>query len=309
MEEMHMKRIEVILAVASVVALLGASSTGGAAMATDGTEKNQYVLEPETREELIAFVNEAGDFVKEQGKDKATEVFNNPKGKFVAGKYYIIAYDFNGTCLAHPYEPSMVGENVLNMTDSNGVAFKRNMRQLAKRGSGFAYYIWPNPAHRDAEELKLTYVLKVDDTLWLAAGTYLNVQTPIFSNESREDLVAFVENTRDFALNTTQEEALSAFNDINGSYVEGNRYIIAYDFAGECLAHPIKQEVIGMNRINVSDPNGVEQIRDMIAIAQNGVGFTYYLYPDPAKNMTLGFKLSYVTKVNDIWLLGAGIYA
>ena len=304
-----MKRIEVILAVASVVVLLGASSISCAAMATDGNESNQYILEPEAREDLIAFVNEAENFVKEQGRDMAMEVFNNPKGEFAVGKYYIIAYDFNGTCLAHPYEPSLVGENVLNVTDSNGVAIKRNMREVAKRGSGFAYYIWPNPAHSDAEELKLTYVLKVDDTLWLAAGTYLTVQTPVFSNESREDLRTFVGKARDFALNTTQEDALSAFNDINGSYVEGERYIIAYDFAGNCLAHPIKQEVIGMNRINVSDPNGVEEVQDMIAIAQNGEGFTYYLYPDPAKNMTLEFKLTYITKVNDTWLLGSGIYA
>jgi polar amino acid transport system substrate-binding protein len=47
----------------------------------------------------------------------------------------------------------------------------------------------------------------------------------------------------------------------------------------------------------------------MIAFAQNGDGFTYYLYPDPAKNMTQGFKLSYITKVDDTWWLGAGIYA
>lgn len=306
---MHTKQIEVILAVASVVVLLGASSISWAAMATDGNESNQYILEPEAREDLIAFVNEAGDFVKEQGRDMAIEVFNNPKGEFAVGKYYIIASDFNGTCLAHPYELSLVGENVLNVTDSNGVAIKRNMREVAKRGSGFTYYIWPNPAHSNAEELKLTYVLKVDDTLWLAAGTYLTVQAPIFSNESREDLRTFVEKARDFALNTTQEDALSAFNDIHGSYVEGKHYIIAYDFAGNCLAHPVKQEVIGMNRINVSDPNGVEEVQDMIAIAQNGEGFTYYLYPDPAKNMTLEFKLTYITKVNDTWLLGAGIYA
>jgi signal transduction histidine kinase len=57
----------------------------------------------------------------------------------------------------------MIGENVLNITDINGVALKRNMREVAKRGSGFSYYNWPNPAHSNAEELKLTYILKVDE--------------------------------------------------------------------------------------------------------------------------------------------------
>jgi signal transduction histidine kinase len=290
-----------------VVALLAISSVGWAET-TDGNESRAYILEPQASEDLIAFVNEARDFVIEQGKDKANKIFNDPSGKFAGGKHYIIAYDFNGTCLAHPYEPAMVGENVLNVTDSNGVAIKRNMREVAKRGSGFAYYIWPNPAHSDAEELKITYVLKVDEEMWLASGTYLSVQTPVFSNESREDLVAFVEGARSFALNTSKEEAQKTFNDINSSYVEANRYIIAYDFAGNCLVNPILPELIGKNRIDVRDPNGVEQVRDMIALAQNGEGFTYYLYPDPAKNMTPGLKLSYVAKVDDTWWMGAGIY-
>jgi signal transduction histidine kinase len=296
------------LAIASVVALLAVSSVGFAAT-TEGNESGAYILKPEASEDLIVFVNEARDFVVEQGKDKAIEVFNDPKGEFVRGGHYIIAYDFNGTCLAHPYEPTMIGENVLNVTDSNGVALKKNMREVARRGSGFAYYIWPNPDHSNAEELKIAYVLKVDEEMWLAAGTYLNVQAPIFSNESREDLVAFVEGARSFALNASKEEAVRTFNDINSSYVEGNLYIIAYDFAGNCLVQPILPDLVGKNRIDVIDPNGVEQVRDMIALAQNKEGFTYYIYPDPAKNMTQQLKLSYITKVDDTWLLGAGIYA
>ena len=307
-EGLHTRSIEAILVVASVVALLGASSVGWAAT-TDENESNAYILKLEASEELIVFVNEARDFVVEQGKDKAIEVFNDPKGKFVRGEHYIIAYDFDGTCLAHPYEPKMIGENVLNVTDSNGVALKRNMREVAKRGSGFSYYIWPNPAHSNAKELKLTYVLKVDEGLWLGAGTYLAGQAPIISNESREDLVAFVDGARDFALNTTKEVALKTFNDKNGKFVKGNRYIFAYDFDGNALAHPIQPEFIGKNRIDFKDPNGVEYIRDMIALAQNGGGLIYYIKQDPARNMTQGFKFSYVTKVDDTWWLGSGIYA
>lgn len=303
-----MRNIEIILAFSCVVALLGVSSVGWAA-ATDGNESSAYMLETEASEDLIAFVNDARDLVIEQGKDKAMEIFNDPNGKFAGGKHYIIAYDFNGTCLAHPYEPTMIGENVLNMTDSNGVAFKRNMREVAERGRGFAYYIWPNPAHSDAEELKITYILKVDEEMWLAAGTYLNVQTPIFSNESREDLVAFVEGARDFALSTSKEKALKTFNDLNGSYVDGNRYIFAYDFSGNALALPIQPDLLGENRINITDSNGVEYIRDMIALAQRGEGFVYYTKPDPAENMAQGFKLSYITNVDDTWWLGGGIYA
>jgi polar amino acid transport system substrate-binding protein len=120
-----------ILSVAFVVAILGAPLIGLAA--ANGNDSDSYVLTQEAREELIAFVNEAKDFVLAEGKDKALQAFNDPEGKFVRGEHYIIAYDFNGTCLAHPFEPKMIGENVLNATDSNGVALKRNMREVAKR--------------------------------------------------------------------------------------------------------------------------------------------------------------------------------
>lgn len=304
MEDYNTRCIEVILAVVCVVALLEASSIGSA-VTTDINESNAYTLKPEAREELISFVNEARDFVVEQGKEKALQIFNNPKGKFVRGELYIIAYDFNGTRLAHPYMPKTIGENALNVTDPNGVATVRNMREVAKRGGGFTYYIWPNPAHSNSKELKLTYVRKVDEGLWLGAGIYLTGQTPSITNESREDLVAFVDGAREFALNTTKGVTLKTFNDKNGKFVGGNRYIFAYDFAGNALALPTQQDLIGKNRIDVKDSNGVEFIRNMIAVAQSGDGFIYYVYPDPAKNTTPGLKLSYIMKVDDAWWLGA----
>ena len=169
----------------------------------------------------------------------------------------------------------------------------RNMREVAKRGGGFTYYIWPNPAHSNSKELKLTYVLKVDEGLWLGAGTYLTGEAPILSNESREDLVAFVDGARDFALNTTKEVALKTFNDKNGKFVEGNRYIFAYDYDGNALALPYQPELIGKNRIDIKDSNGVEYIRDMIALAKSGSGSIYYIKQDPARNMTQGFMCWY----------------
>ncbi len=297
-----MRSIGIILA----VALLGQCLLGWAC--ASGNDSSAFILKPEAREELIGFVKEAKEFVLAEGKDEAMQAFSDPAGKFVKGDLYIIAYDFNGTLLANPYALDMIGNNWLNATDPNGVALGRNLREVARRGEGFAYYIWPNPAHSDAQELKLIYVLKVDEGLWLGAGIYLPGHAPIFSNESREDLVAFVERARDFALNNTEDVALKVFNDRNGEFFRGNRYIFADDFAGNILVLPTQPDFIGKNRIDIGDPNDVKLTRDMIALAQRGGGFTYYLYPDPERNMTPEFKLSYVTKVDDSWWLGAGIY-
>jgi signal transduction histidine kinase len=295
-----------ILAAALAVVLLGILPVGLAT--ANGNYSDQYILKPEAQEELIAFVNEAKDLVLAEGKDKALQVFNDPNGKFSKGELYIIAYDFNGTRLAHPYQPKGIGENALNVTDYNGVAQVRNMLDMARRGGGFTYYIWPNPAHSSVEELKLTYVLKVDEGLWLASGMYLPGSAPIFSNESREDLVAFVESARDFALNHTNDESLKAFNDRNGEFVKGDRYIFADDFEGERLAMPLYPDQIGTNINQYQDPNGVYAIQEFSDTAKRGDGFVYGILPDPAENWTPELKLVYVTKVNDEWLLGSGLY-
>lgn len=308
MEVLNTRRIEFILAVACIMALLGVSSVGCAAT-TGENESSAYILKPEARDELIAFVNESKDFVLAEGKDKALQVFNDPKGKFIRGELYIIAYDFNGTRLANINKKSgTIGENVLNNTDSNDVAIVRNMLNLAKRGGGFTYYVWPNPAHSNAEEFKLTYVLKVDDGFWLASGMYLPGVSPIFSNESRKGLVSFVENAREFALNHTKKEALKAFNDKNGKFVKGNSYIFANDFLGHTLAMPFMAGTVGDNETDFQDLNGVYYMREFSDITKSGHGFAYIVMPDPAQNTTPKLKLEYLTKVNDDWFLGSGIY-
>jgi hypothetical protein len=62
-----MKSIEVILAVAFVAAIIGAFfnllSSICLAATTDISESDTYILKPGAKDELIAFVNEARDFV------------------------------------------------------------------------------------------------------------------------------------------------------------------------------------------------------------------------------------------------------
>ena len=301
-----MRRAEAIFAAILVVVILGTSFIS--LVAANGSGNNSYILKPEAREELIAFVNEAKDFVLAEGKDKALQAFNDPKGKFVSGELYIVAHDFNGTILAQPYKPETIGQNDLNSTDSNGVTYSRDLLEVAERGHGFAYHIRPNSVNSNTQELKLTYVLKVDDELCLASGVYLPGKAPIFSNESRKDLMAFVERARDFALNHTKEDALKAFNDKNGEFVRGNLYIYAYDFKGNTLALPFEPKMVGTNQMDAQDPNGVYLVQEFLNVAKSGIGFVYAVYQDPKENMIYRPKLCYVMKVNDEWFLGSGIY-
>lgn len=280
--------------------------------ADNSNKTSQYLMpatDGSTEEDLTSFVDEAVAYVQEKGQNEAIKVFNNPNGSFIRKDLYIFAYDFNSIELAYPYRHDLVGKNNSNLMDSNGVAVVRNLMIAAKRGNGFSYYVWPNPAHGNEEELKLTYVVKVNDALWLGSGIYLAGPAPYFSPEDRESLTSFVKNARDFALRNGRQKALDAFNNRSGEFVRGDRYIFAYDFNGTTLALPFQPDLIGTNRLDLNDPNGVNIVRDQNALARTGGGLFYLLYPDPAENMTIKLKLNYVMKVDDTWFLGSGIYA
>jgi len=266
--------------------------------ATNTIEKNK----------LMTFVEEAANYVKDNGKEKALQEFNNRSGSFVRGELYIFAYDFNGTNIAHPIRPDLVGHDQRNLLDINDVAIARNELALAKRGGGFMYLVFQNPIHENREELKLIYLKKVDDSLWLGSGTYLSNISASFGQEERDELVAYVDEALQFVHENGKEKALEAFNDPKGNFTRDGRYIFAYDYNGRTLALPFQPELIGTNRIDAKDPNGVDFVSQSIDAARMGSGFVYYIYPDASRNMTPALKLSYVVNVNDTWYLGSGIY-
>ena len=123
-----------------------------------------------------------------------------------------------------------------------------------------------------------------------------------------EELVAFVDEARTFALEHGREAAIEEFNDPEGSFVRDDLYIFAYDYQGDVLALPFQPELIGTNRAEIRDINGRPYIRDMVEIAGNGSGFIQYVYTNPSLGYAYEPKLSYVTAVDETWWLGSGIY-
>ncbi len=255
----------------------------------------------------IAFLNEAVAYMNDNGRERALQEFNNRSGSFVRGDLYIFAYDFNGTNIVHPIRPDLVGQK--GMLDINGVDVVSKEIALAKRGGGTMYLVFQNPAHENKEELKQIYIKNVNDSMYLGSGLYLSNISVRFDKEDRDELVAFVEEALKFAKENGRQESLEVFNDPRGNFTRDGRYIFAYDYEGHTLALPNQPELIGTNRIDARDPNGVDFIQQAIDVARMGDGFLYYIYPDSSRNMTPALKLSYVTNVDDTWFLGSGIYA
>jgi len=122
-----------------------------------------------TTDQLVSCVEDAADFARDAGRTRALRTFNNLSGPYVRDDLYIFAYDYEGTILALPYEPDLIGSSRYNVTDSEGVFYIREGIGKAAAGGGFITYRYYDPA-TGQESTKVSYVTPVDDQWWIGAG-------------------------------------------------------------------------------------------------------------------------------------------
>ena len=264
-------------------------------------------------EEMVAFVEKAYEFAKVEGKEAALAEFNNKSGRFVDGELYIYAYDTRGNTLALPFQPQIVGTNRLNFTDTAGNHPVQDLIRAAQSGGDFIHFVYQDPSDNNTVKPKLGYAMLVDQDWIIGSGIYnANEKDPfILRGEDpriRANLTSFVNEAVAYARKVGREAALQEFNDPNGSFVRGNLYVFALDYNQTNLAHPFRPELVGTDRSDAQDSLGVNYTRVQGLIAQQGGGFVFYRYPNPAHNMTPESKMSYVAPVDDTWYVGAGIY-
>jgi signal transduction histidine kinase len=125
-----------------------------------------------SKEEMVAFVQEATAYAKANGREKALAEFSNPKGSFFRGDLYIYAYDYSGLTIGHPVNPEKIGVNRLEERDAEGNLFIRELMDASTDGTGFVEYTYINPTKNNRVEKKLGYVMQVDEDWWLGSGIY-----------------------------------------------------------------------------------------------------------------------------------------
>lgn len=257
---------------------------------------------PATSLEIKEYVDRAAAWAQENGKEAALAAFNNATGPFVTGDVYVYALDYQGTALALPFQPAMVGSNFRPLKDASGKLYTEIEIQLAKAGGGYILYRYPYPSSDQQSTLKISYVRPVDDTYWIGAGVYTAEERLVDM-----DLLELVDNAKVYALKYGREKAVAEFNNLNGSFVKGDLYIFAYDYNGTVLSWPYTPDQVGTNRLNVTDPVGNHHVREFLNIAKNGGGITDYYSVNPFTNRT-DLKISYVTDIDGTWMIGAGNY-
>jgi len=291
-----------------LVALLLAAGCISAPPASNATPSAQpkaaaNLSSGHTTAQMVAFVHDAAAYARTSGREAALAAFMNRSGPLFQDGLYIYAYDFDGITLAHPLQTQLVGKSRLDELAAGGTSFIRNLRDAARNGTGFARFWYVNPAHSNAIEPKLGYVEQVGDW-WLGSGMYQSVDP-----DPTVETVAFVEEAVRYANANGKEVALTAFNDPNGSFVRGARYIFAYDVNGTMLALPAGPASVGSSHWNLVDPNGVRMVREMRDAARAGGGFVTYITNHRLDRAGVWEKRVCVAMAGDDWFAGSGTYA
>jgi hypothetical protein len=124
-----------------------------------------------TKKEAEAMVKKAIAAYKSGGEKSFTD-FTAPSKKFVSKDLYIVAYDFNGKCVAHGQNPKQVGKELIGMKDPDGKAFIKERVELAKtKGSFWQDYKFTDPLTKKVLA-KQMYCEKADDKNIICGGIY-----------------------------------------------------------------------------------------------------------------------------------------
>jgi cytochrome c len=124
-----------------------------------------------TKDEAVALVKKAIEYIKANGNDKAFDEISNPQGQFVSKDLYVVVYDMNGKCLAHGANAKMVGRDLIDNKDVDGKEFvKERVEMMKKQASGWQDYKFRNPVSNQVEP-KSMYIERHGDFI-VGCGIY-----------------------------------------------------------------------------------------------------------------------------------------
>jgi signal transduction histidine kinase len=96
-----------------------------AAMLAVGAAGFAQAQDKATAAEAESMVKKAVSFIKTDGPDKAYAEFGNKQGQFTDRDLYIVVYSLDGKVLAHGANAKLVGKDLLDAQDVDGVYYVR----------------------------------------------------------------------------------------------------------------------------------------------------------------------------------------
>lgn len=106
-----------------------------------------------------------------------------------------------------------------------------------------------------------------------------------------------------------KEKAFAEFNKLQpGTFKDRDLYVMAYDRAGNNLAHGGNHQLHGKNLLGLKDADGKLIVKSLVDVAFNGSGrgWVEYNWPNPLTR-AVEAKRTYVERVDDV-LIAVGAY-
>ena len=245
-----------------------------------------------------ALLDRAEQHLLQQG-DQAMASFSRA-GDFVDGELYVYVIDTQGNFLASGgSSTTLIGRNVIDLTDSEGRHFIREILDAAKvKPSGRVEYRWNNPI-RARNEPKIATYRKVGERI-LVVGYY----APNATFELAKSLVWRAVHE----LKIGGEAAFARLGSLNGGFVQDDLYVFVIGIEdGIVHVHGGQPRQVGRKAADIVDVNGKRFLVEMIELARKkGEGEVRYTFRNPLtlKNES---KRSYIVRVGD-YVVGAGAY-
>ena len=287
------------LLVFSLGALLSAAPLAQAnadtAQAKGSVERNEARQASNLLERAVAHL-------QSNGPEQSLAAFNDRKGGFVEGEYYLFTLGLDGTMLSsNGASRALVGLNVLDLKDAAGKPFMREILDKASTAdSGTVTYHWLNPVDNALED-KVSQYRKVGEHV-LVVGYYIPRASAEQARRMLDKAVALVKHSG-------SEAAFRAFNDPQGGFIINDEYVFVIGLEdGRYRASGASPNLVGVDVREINDAVGTPLFKQMIALAKDkGTGTVDYVWRNPATN-AVEQKHSLIQRFDDV-LLGVGYYS
>ena len=251
--------------------------------------------ENELKEDIKNQIDKAFDIVNyiyEKYKDKESkeEIISRIKDSLKAvrfnnnrGYYYI--YTIEGTNVLHPINPEFENKFMLNHKDNLGNFVIRDIfKDLENKKEAYTTLYWAKPEDLKNQYKKITYNKIFEPyNLVIGTGEYLND----FEEITKEKILSYISSIR----------------------YDKNDYVFVVDKEGVYLSH-FEKSYVGLNRIELKDPNGFMITKEIINTAKDGnSGYLQYVGTIKPQTKLPSRKITYVKGFKDWdWAIASGFY-
>lgn len=127
----------------------------------------------------------------ELAKEQVTQILS---AMIYGDEGFFFVYDYDGNNIVSPRQTDLIGQNWIDLRDSNGTPVVEEIIETARSGAGYVEHLWPKPSNGVEAEM-ITYVTSFPSWRW-AVGTGLFIDDVLATTAAaRAEVEARVQRT------------------------------------------------------------------------------------------------------------------